>query len=61
MGTDCIGKNARDGDVPAGEGIGAFEIQLETFLHEALAIAPFMDPVLKVGVQDFHRCNGASA
>ena len=41
-------------DVPSGERIGALEIQLDTFLHEALPVAPLVHPVFEMGVQDLH-------
>lgn len=48
--------NARD--APASEGIGALEIQLGAFLHEPLAIAPLVNSVFEMGIQNFHGCGG---
>jgi hypothetical protein len=49
---DCIyGKTQ---DVPSGERIGALEIQLDAFLYKPLAVAPLVNPVFEMGVQDLH-------
>ena len=45
-------RKRRDG--PAGERIGAFEVELVALFDEALAVAPFVYTVLKVRVEDFH-------
>jgi hypothetical protein len=41
-------------DVSSGERIGALEIQLDAFLDKPLAVAPLVNPVLEMGVQDLH-------
>ena len=43
-------------DVPASEGVGALEIQFDAFLHEPLAITPFVYSVFQMRVQYFHGC-----
>lgn len=42
------------GDTPAGEGICALEIQLGTFFHKAIAIAPLVYSVFEMRIQDLH-------
>ena len=41
-------------NVPSGERIGALEIQLDTFLHKPLAVAPLVNPVFEMRVQNLH-------
>lgn len=41
-------------NVPSGERIGALEIQLDAFLHKPLAVAPLVNPVFEMRVQNLH-------
>jgi hypothetical protein len=49
---DCVYRMTQD--VSSGERIGALEIQLDAFLHKPLAVAPLVNPVFEMGVQDLH-------
>lgn len=52
----CVGRRKRRGDGPAGEGVGALEVELVALLDEALAVAPFVHAILEMRVKDLHRC-----
>ena len=41
-------------NVPSGERIGALEIQLDAFLHKSFAVAPLVNPVFEMGIQNLH-------
>lgn len=41
-------------NVPSGEGVCAFEVELVAFLHEPLAVTPFVDTILQMRVKDLH-------
>lgn len=49
---DCVYRATQN--VPSSERIGALEIQLDAFLHKPLAVAPLMNPVFEMGVQNLH-------
>ena len=48
-------------DAPASQRVRAFEVELVSFLHELLAITPFVYSVLQVRIEDFHGCAVRSA